>query len=61
MVDYMQSPGVPGYARYPCIDAAEHSDFPAGCPRATDFKKHNLSINAGTKSCWVNGTLAVGP
>ena len=51
-------PGLPGYARYPAVDAPERSDFAAGCPACANLSAHNLTANPGT-ACWVNGTLAV--
>ncbi len=57
-VAYAQAPGLPGYARYPCIDAQARSDFPAGCPAAMNLTRYGLAANPG-RACWVNGTLAV--
>lgn len=57
-VAYAQAPGLPGYARYPCIDAPARSDFPAGCPAAVNLTRYGLAANPG-RACWVNGTLAV--
>ncbi|KAK9819376.1 hypothetical protein WJX81_000475 [Elliptochloris bilobata] len=55
-LDYEQMPGLFGYARYPCVDALQRSDFIGGCPDSANITSHNLTANPGN-DCWVNGTL----